>query len=253
MELFNLKGKIAIITGSSRGIGRAIAERLAEAGARVVISSRKAEPCEAVAAGIRQAGREAVAIPCNISDKTQLQRLVDETHKAFGPVDILVANAASNPYFGPSAGMPDEVFTKVMNNNVLSAHWLCHMVRPDMAAKKDGAIVIVSSIGGLRATAELGVYGISKAADMALGRNLALEFGPDNIRVNCIAPGLVKTDFARALYEDDNRRKAVEAGTPLRRLGDPDDIAGIAVLLASRAGAFITGQVIVADGGVTIR
>ena len=253
MELFNLKGKVAIITGSSRGIGRAIAERLAEAGARVVISSRKAEPCEAVAAAIRKAGREAVAIPCNISDKLQLQRLVDETHKAFGPVDILVANAASNPYFGPSAGMPDEVFTKVMNNNVLSAHWLCHMVRPDMAAKKDGAIVIVSSIGGLRATAELGVYGISKAADMALGRNLALEFGPDNIRVNCIAPGLVKTDFARALYEDDNRRKAVEAGTPLRRLGDPDDIAGIAVLLASRAGAFITGQVIVADGGVTIR
>ena len=253
MELFNLKGKVAIITGSSRGIGRAIAERLAEAGAKVVISSRKAEPCEAVAAGIRQAGREAVAIPCNISDKAQLQRLVDETHKAFGPVDILVANAASNPYFGPSAGMPDEVFTKVMNNNVLSAHWLCHMVRPDMAAKKNGAIIIVSSIGGLRATAELGVYGISKAADMALGRNLALEFGPDNIRVNCIAPGLVKTDFARALYEDDNRRKAVEAGTPLRRLGDPDDIAGIAVMLASRAGAFITGQAIVADGGVTIR
>jgi NAD(P)-dependent dehydrogenase (short-subunit alcohol dehydrogenase family) len=252
MSLFDLTGKVAIVTGSSRGIGRSIAENLAAHGARVVVSSRKVDACEVVVKAIRDAGGTATAIPANISDKAGLQRLVDETRKAFGPIDVLVCNAASNPYFGPSSGMGDEVFEKIMRNNVLSNHWLCQMVQPDMAARKDGAIIIVSSIGGLKGSTEIGAYCISKAADMQLARNLACEWGPLNIRVNCIAPGLIKTDFARALYEDPARKAAAEARFPLRRLGEPDDIGGIAVMLASRAGAFITGQSIVADGGATI-
>ena len=252
MSLFDLTGKVPIVTGSSRGIGRSIAENLAAHGAKVVVSSRKADACQVVVDAIREAGGTATAIPANISDKAGLQRLVDETRKAFGPIDVLVCNAASNPYFGPSSGMGDEVFEKIMRNNVLSNHWLCQMVQPDMAAKRDGAIVIVSSIGGLKGSTEIGAYCISKAADMQLARNLACEWGPLNIRVNCIAPGLIKTDFARALYEDPARKAAAEARFPLRRLGEPDDIGGIAVMLASRAGAFITGQSIVADGGATI-
>ena len=252
MNLFDLTGKVAIVTGSSRGIGRSIAENLAAHGAKVAISSRKADACEAVVQAIRARGGQAIAIPANISDKAALQALVDGTRQAFGPIDVLVCNAASNPYFGPSGGIPDDAFEKIMRNNVLSNHWLCQMVHPDMKARRDGAIIIVSSIGGLKGSTEIGVYAISKAADMQLARNLACEWGPDNIRVNCIAPGLVKTDFARALYEDPKRRAAAEARFPLRRLGEPDDIGGIAVMLASRAGAFITGQSIVADGGATI-
>jgi NAD(P)-dependent dehydrogenase (short-subunit alcohol dehydrogenase family) len=252
MSLFDLTGKVAIVTGSSRGIGRSIALNFAAHGARVVVSSRKADACEVVVKEIRDAGGEAISIPANISDKQGLQALVDGTRKAFGPIDILVCNAASNPYFGPAAGIGDEVFEKIMRNNVLSNHWLCTMVRPDMVAKKDGAIIIVSSIGGLKGSTEIGAYCISKAADMQLARNLACEWGPDNIRVNCIAPGLIKTDFAKALYEDPKRKAAAEARFPLRRLGEPDDIGGIAVMLASRAGAFITGQSIVSDGGATI-
>jgi NAD(P)-dependent dehydrogenase (short-subunit alcohol dehydrogenase family) len=252
MSLFDLTGKVAIVTGSSRGIGRSIAENLAAHGAKVVVSSRKVDACEVVVEAIRKAGGTATAIPANISDKAGLQRLVDETRKVFGPIDVLVCNAASNPYFGPSSGMGDEVFEKIMRNNVLSNHWLCQMVQPDMAARKDGAIIIVSSIGGLKGSTEIGAYCISKAADMQLARNLACEWGPLNIRVNCIAPGLIKTDFARALYEDPARKAAAEARFPLRRLGEPDDIGGIAVMLASRAGAFVTGQSIVADGGATI-
>ena len=251
-NLFDLSGKVAIVTGSSRGIGRSIALNLAAHGARVVVSSRKLDACEVVVKEIRAAGGEAIAIAASISDKAGLQQLVDRTRAALGPIDVLVCNAASNPYFGPSHGMGDDVFEKIMRNNVLSNHWLCQMVQPDMAAKRDGAIIIVSSIGGLKGSTEIGAYCISKAADMQLARNLACEWGPLNIRVNCIAPGLIKTDFARALYEDPARKAAAEARFPLRRLGEPDDIGGIAVMLASRAGAFITGQTLVADGGATI-
>jgi NAD(P)-dependent dehydrogenase (short-subunit alcohol dehydrogenase family) len=252
MNLFDLTGKVAIVTGSSRGIGRSIAENMAAHGAKVVVSSRKLDACEVVVEAIRGRGGDAIAIPANISDKAALQRLVDGARAAYGRIDVLVCNAASNPYFGPSSGMGDEVFEKIMRNNVLSNHWLCQMVREEMAARKDGAIIIVSSIGGLKGSTEIGAYCISKAADMQLARNLACEWGPDNIRVNCIAPGLIKTDFARALYEDPARKAAAEARFPLRRLGEPDDIGGIAVMLASRAGAFVTGQSIVADGGATI-
>jgi NAD(P)-dependent dehydrogenase (short-subunit alcohol dehydrogenase family) len=253
MELFDLTGKVAVITGSSRGIGKAMAERMAEHGAKVVISSRKAGPCEAVAAEINaKYPGAAIAVPANISSKEDLQRLVDETRKAFGQIDILVCNAASNPYYGPMAGISDDAFRKILDNNIISNHWLVQMVAPEMASRRDGAIIIVSSIGGLRGNAVIGAYNISKAADFQLARNLAHELSPQNIRVNCIAPGLVKTDFARALWDTPEAEKRSSSGTPLRRLGEPDDIAGAAVFLASKAGAWMTGQAIVIDGGSTI-
>ncbi len=253
MELFDLTGKVAVVTGSSKGIGRAIAERLAEHGASVTISSRKAGPCEEVAAALnaRRPGA-AIAVPANISSKADLQRLMDETRAAFGKIDILVCNAASNPYYGPMSGISDEAFRKILDNNVISNHWMVQMVAPEMKARRDGAIIIVSSIGGLRGNAVIGAYNISKAADFQLARNLAHELSPSNIRVNCIAPGLVKTDFAKALWDTPEAEKRSSAATPLRRLGEPDDIAGAAVFLASNAGAWMTGQAIVVDGGATV-
>jgi NAD(P)-dependent dehydrogenase (short-subunit alcohol dehydrogenase family) len=254
MSLFDLTGKVAIVTGSSRGIGRAIVERMAEHGARVVVSSRKRPACEEVAAAInaRHGAGHALAIPANISSKEELQSLADQTLRAFGPIDVLVCNAASNPYYGPLGGIADDQFRKILDNNIVANHWLINMVAPAMRARKDGAIVIISSIGGLKGTPILGAYGISKAADFALARNLAVEFGADNVRVNCIAPGLIKTDFARALWENPETLKTSTARTPLGRIGDPDEIAGAAVFLASRAGAYVTGQTIVIDGGQTI-
>jgi NAD(P)-dependent dehydrogenase (short-subunit alcohol dehydrogenase family) len=251
MSLFDLDGKVAVITGSSKGIGKAIAERLAEHGARVAISSRKLGPCEEVAAAInaRHPGA-AIAVAANISSKPELQGLVDATRQAFGRIDVLVCNAASNPYYGPMAGISDEQFRKVLDNNIIANHWLVQMVAPEMQARRDGAIIIVSSIGGFRGTPVIGAYSISKAADLQLARNLAQELSPHNIRINCIAPGLVKTDFARALWDSpEGERRALEE-TPLRRHGEPDDIAGAAVFLASRAGAWMTGQSIIIDGGV---
>ena len=252
MELFDLAGKVAVVTGSTKGIGKAIAERLAEYGAKVAISSRKAAACEVVAAEInaRWPGA-AIPVPANISSKDDLQRLVDETRRAFGRIDIVACNAASNPYYGPMSGISDEAFQKILANNIISNHWLIHMVAPEMKERKDGAIVIVSSVGGLRGSAVIGAYCVSKAADMQLARNLAQELSPHNIRVNCIAPGLVKTDFARALWDTPEAERRSSSSMPLRRLGEPDDIAGAAVFLASRAGAWMTGQTIVVDGGAT--
>jgi NAD(P)-dependent dehydrogenase (short-subunit alcohol dehydrogenase family) len=253
-NLFDLGGRVAIVTGSSRGIGRAIAERLAEHGASVVISSRKAEACAETAATINRALQRDAARPiaANISSKEELQHLVDETASAFGRIDILVCNAASNPYYGAMDGISDAQFRKILENNVLANHWLIHMAAPGMIERKDGSIIIVSSVGGLKGSQVLGAYNISKAADLQLARNLAVEFGRHNVRVNCIAPGLVRTDFARALWENPQTLKAVTAMTPLGRIGEPDEIAGAAVYLASRAGSFMTGQTIVVDGGATI-
>ncbi len=250
--LFDLKGRTALITGSSRGIGRAIAERMAEAGARVVVSSRKLDACEEVVAGIRKAGGEATAIACNISNKDELSALANRTREVYGKIDILVCNAAVNPHFGPTQEIPDSAFQKVLDCNIRSNHWLCQLVLPEMAERKDGAVLIVSSIGGLKGSASLGTYGLSKAADMALARNLAVEWGPHNVRVNCIAPGLVRTDFARALWENPQIYEQTIQRYPLRRIGEPDEIAGTAVFLAAKAGSFITGQTIVVDGGATI-
>ena len=252
--LFDLTGQTALITGSSKGIGKAIAHRMAEHGANVVISSRKADACNAARDEINKAvGREAaVTITANIADKGQLQNLVDETNKKFGKIDALVCNAASNPYFGPMGGMSDDQFTKILQNNIVSNHWLIQMVAPQMLARKSGSITIISSIGGLRGTPVLGAYAISKSADMQLARNLAVEFGPSNVRVNTIAPGLVKTDFAKALWDNPEILERSTAGAALKRIGDPDEIAGMAVLLAAKAGAFTTGQTFVIDGGATI-
>ncbi|MEQ1609345.1 MAG: SDR family oxidoreductase [Hyphomonadaceae bacterium] len=252
-SLFDLTGKSALITGSSKGIGKAIAEQFAAHGARVTISSRKQGPCEEVAAAIntKHGTGAAIACPANISSRQDLQRLVDETNAAFGKIDVVVCNAASNPYYGPMSGISDEQFSKILTNNIISNNWLIQMVAPQMAERRDGAVVIVSSIGGLRASTVIGAYCISKAADVQLARNLAAEFGPYNIRVNCISPGLVKTDFAKALWADEKAREQREHETPLRRLGEPNDIAGAAVFLASKAGSWTTGQNIVVDGGVT--
>jgi NAD(P)-dependent dehydrogenase (short-subunit alcohol dehydrogenase family) len=254
MTLFDLTGKVAIVTGSSRGIGRAIAERLAEHGANVAISSRKPGPCEEVAAAINKARnrKAAIAVPANISSKDELQNLVNETNREFGKVDIVVCNAASNPHFGSMSTITDEAFRKVMDNNVLANHWLIQMVLPQMLERKDGSVIIVSSIGGLRGSPMIGTYNVSKAADFQLARNLAVEHGPNNVRFNCIAPGLIKTDFAKALWDNPEILKRSTQNAPLRRIGEPDEIAGAAVFLASKAGTFMTGQAIVIDGGVTI-
>jgi dehydrogenase/reductase SDR family member 4 len=252
-RLFDLTGKVALVTGSSRGIGRAIAEECARAGAKVVISSRKIAACEEVREALLKEGHEAFAVAAHAGSKDELKALVDKTVARYGRLDICVANAAVNPHYGSLMDAPDDVFDKTMSTNVKAIWWLAQLARPHLFASKAGSFIVISSIAALRGTAILGVYGISKAAEAALVRNLAVEWGPAGVCVNAIAPGLVKTDFARALWEDEARRKQREEETPLRRLGDPIDIAGVALFLASPAGRFVTGQLIVADGGVTIR
>lgn len=254
MSSFDLTGRVAIITGSSRGIGAATAHMMARHGAKVVISSRNQDACDAVAAEINalHGAGTAIAVAAGISRKQELQNLVDQARAQLGPIDILVCNAASNPYYGPMSGISDDHFRKILDNNVLSNHWLIQMVLPDMRAAGRGSVVIISSIGGMQGTASIGAYNISKAADFQLARNMAVELGRDNIRVNCIAPGLIQTDMARALWEDDNVMGYVRKITPMRRIGQPDEIAGAAVFLASDASSYMTGQSIVIDGGTTI-
>ncbi len=250
--LFDMTGKVALITGSTKGIGRSIAEEMARLGAKVVISSRKADACEQVAGELKEQGYEAIAIPCHVGKKEDLQNLVDKTNEAWGSIDVLVCNAATNPVYGTTAEMTDDAWDKIMDTNVKGTFWLTNMVLPQMAEKGEGAVVLLSSIAGIRGNTTIGTYGVSKAAEAALARNLAVEWGSKGIRVNSIAPGLIKTDFAKALWEDPVRVKRAEDRTPLRRIGDPVDIAGLAVFLSTKASAYITGQVIVADGGETI-
>ena len=250
--MFDLTGKVALVTGATKGIGRAIAEAMAGAGARVVVSSRKAERCDEVAGAITVAGGEAQGFPCNVSRLDQLRALVDHTLASWGTIDVLVCNAAVNPHFGPMAEITEAAYDKIMATNVKSNLWLCNMVLPQMAERRDGAVIIISSIAAFKGNQGIGVYGLSKAAQTQLARNLAVEWGGHNVRVNCIAPGLVRTDFARALWADpETHAKAIKA-YPLGRIGEPEDIAGAAVFLASRAGRFITGQTLVIDGGATI-
>lgn len=256
MSLFDLSGKVAVITGSTKGIGRAIAEQMALHGAQVVVSSRKADACEQVASEINglvgATGGKAIAVAANISRKEDLENLVNTTRQQLGTIDILVCNAASNPYYGTMTGIADEQFDKILDNNIKSNHWLCSMVIPEMQARKGGSIIIVSSIAGLVGHTTLGAYGLSKAADMALARNIAAEFGPDNVRANAIAPGLIKTDFAKALWDNPEYLAKTTERAPLRRIGEPNEIAGAAVFLASPAGNFMTGQTLVIDGGRVI-
>lgn len=252
-DLFDLTGKVAVITGSSRGIGKAIAEAMADHGARVVISSRKQDACDAVASAInvRRPGA-ATAIAASISSRAALEDLVARTQTEVGPVDVLVCNAASNPYYGPMSGISDDQFRKILDNNVLSNHWLIQMVLPGMIERRDGAVIVISSIGGLRGSATIGAYTVSKAADLQLVRTLAVECGQHNVRFNAIAPGLIRTDFARALWDNPAAQERYNSQHPMRRIGEPEELAGAAVFLASRAGSYVNGQTIVVDGGTTI-
>ncbi|ADM10243.1 oxidoreductase, short-chain dehydrogenase/reductase family protein [Parvularcula bermudensis HTCC2503] len=252
--LFDLTGKTAIVTGASRGIGEAIARRLAQHGANVTISSRKIESCETVASSINEAeGRQAAhAVACNISDEAALENLVKETNDVFGPVDILVCNAAVNPAFGPSKAITDQQIDKIFDCNIKANHKLAHLCLPQMEQQGGGAVVIISSIAAMVGSLGIGMYGVSKAADMAIARNLAVEYGKKNIRINCINPGIVKTYFAEALWKDPKVEKAMSASIPMRRFGEPDEIAGAAVFLASEAAQWMNGQSIVIDGGTVI-
>jgi len=255
-SLFDLTGKLAVITGSSKGIGRAMAEEMARHGATVVISSRKAGNCEVVAKKINvelaeDAGR-AIAIPANVGDRNSVESLISEVKNKLGNIDILICNAAVNPAYGSMTDLEDSAFKKILDVNIMANHWLCQLVIPDMKRRKDGVIVIVSSIGGLKGHEKLGAYCISKAADLQLVRNLAAELGPFNIRVNSVSPGLVRTDFARALWENPNILEKRTRFDPLRRIGEPEELAGISVYLSSRAGSFTTGQNFIIDGGSTI-
>ena len=253
MSQFDMTGKVAIITGSSRGIGEAIAHEMADHGARVVITSRNIGPCEEVAAAINaKHPGAAIAVASSLSSKESLQAMVDAGRAAFGQIDVLVCNAASNPHYGPLGTITDEQFRKTLDNNIVAQHWLITMVAPEMRKRKSGSVIIISSIGGLRGTPIIGAYGITKAADIAMCRNLAREFGPDNVRINCIAPGLVKTDFARGLWENPENLKHSTASACLGRIGEPHEIAGAAVYLASDASTFMTGQTLVIDGGVVV-
>ena len=253
MSQFDMTGKVAIVTGSSRGIGRAIAEEFAAHGAKVAISSRNQDACDEVASAINAANPgAAIAVASSLSSKESLQALVDKTRDTFGPVDVLVCNAASNPHYGPMATITDEQLRKTLDHNIVSQHWLIQMVAPAMLERRSGSIILVSSIGGLRGSPILGAYAITKAADIQMTKNLAREYGSHNVRVNSIAPGLVKTDFARALWENPENLKASTASAAMGRIGEPHEIAGAAVFLGSDASSFMTGQTIVVDGGVIV-
>jgi NAD(P)-dependent dehydrogenase (short-subunit alcohol dehydrogenase family) len=254
MSLFNLKNKSFLITGSSKGIGKAIAFEAAKEGAKVIISSRKINICNKTANEINEHVGTEVAFPiaANIGDESQLKDLVSETNKTLGKIDVLVCNAATNPFMGSMEDIPSEVFDKIMHNNVKSNHILTNLVLPQMKKRNDGVIIIVSSVGGLKGSSILGAYNMSKAADIMMVKNLASEYGQFNIRSNAIAPGLIKTDFAKALWENPEILKRVTSTVPMRRIGKPNEIAGIALMLASESGSYINGQTLVVDGGMTI-
>jgi len=250
--LFDLRGKVAIITGSSRGLGLASAIGMAEHGAKVVISGRKSEACEAAAAQIRAAGGEAIAVPCNIGRKDELQRLVDATITQWERVDIVMANAAIHPWIGSVLDLKEETLNKFMQVNVQSHIWLAQMIVPGMLERGYGRFIVVASIVGLLGDPVTGTYGLTKAADMQFVRNMATEFASRGITANCIAPGTFKTEMARSQWENDALVKWYTERNPSKRFGEVHEIAGLAVLLASPSGGYINGQTIAADGGHTI-
>ena len=250
--MFDLKDKVAIITGSTKGIGKAIALQLCKAGAKVVISSRKYEECEKFSKELTEKGFSSHAIPCHVGKKNEIKNLVQETIRKFKSIDILVSNAATNPAFGPLSKLEDTAFDKIIDVNLKSSIWLINEASPYLKKNKTSSVIIISSISAFVGTKDIGAYGVSKAAEVSLVKHLAVELGSHGIRVNAIAPGLIKTDFSKALW--DNKKtlnKQIEI-TPLKRIGYPEDISGIVHFLASNASSFITGQLIVADGGETI-
>ncbi|KRP15221.1 MAG: short-chain dehydrogenase [SAR86 cluster bacterium BACL1 MAG-121128-bin56] len=254
MSLFNLKNKSFLITGSSRGIGKSIALNAAMEGAKVIISSRKIDACNKTADEINELIGSEVAFPiqANIADESQLINLVEETNKILGKIDVLICNAATNPFMGSMADIPSDAFDKIMNNNIKANHLLTNLVTPQMIDRKDGVIIIISSVGGTRGSDLIGTYNISKAADIQMVKNIAVEYGKFNIRANSIAPGLIRTDFAKGLWENPKIHDHYTKTHPMRRIGEPDEIAGTAIMLASKAGTYINGQTIIVDGGATI-
>ncbi len=251
-ELFDIAGKVAIVTGASRGIGQAIAERFAQAGAKVVISSRKQDGLDAVAAGIQAAGGEALALAAHSGSKEALKALAAAAAEAYGRVDILVNNAATNPHFGTLLEAEDSLWQKTIEVNLMGPVWLCQAVVPLMRQGGGGKIINIASVNGLRPGRMQGIYSMTKAALISLTQTLALELAADNIQVNAIAPGLIKTRFASALWTNEALAEQILNRTPQRRFGEPDDIAGIALYLAAPASAFATGQVFVVDGGISV-
>jgi NAD(P)-dependent dehydrogenase (short-subunit alcohol dehydrogenase family) len=223
-------------------------------GANVIISSRKIDACEITAKEINDDIGKEVAFPiaCNIAEDEQLKYLVDKTIETLGSIDTLICNAATNTFMGSMLDMNIEQFDKVMHNNIRSNQLLCNICLPHMIEKNDGAIIIISSIAAIKGSAFLGAYNISKAADVMIVKNIAAEFGHKNIRANSIAPGLIKTDFAKGLWENPDILSKVLESNPMRRIGEPNEIAGAAILLSSNAGSYINGQTIVIDGGTTI-
>ncbi len=253
-ELFDLTGKVALLTGASKGMGRAMAEGLAEHGARVMLSSRKIDQCNAAADEINaKCGEERVfGHACNAGYKEQLQALVDATHERLGAIDILIGNAGVNPAFGPMHKISDEAYDKIMSTNVKANHWLVQMVAPDMIERGSGSIMITSSTGAFSPSLVLGTYNISKLAVIGLVRNLAAELGPRGVRVNAICPGLIKTAFAEALWNNPEAAQRANEQIPLRRLGEADDVKGLSVFLASDASSYITGQALTVCGGANM-
>jgi NAD(P)-dependent dehydrogenase (short-subunit alcohol dehydrogenase family) len=251
-ELFSLAGKVALLTGATRGIGLAIATEMARAGARVVISSNQPAACVQVAAELRAQGLDAIGIACDVAERRQLEQLVSETLLQRARIDILVCNAGIAPHAGPIAQASDEDWERTMTVNLRSVLWLTSLVIPAMAERRDGAVILTASLASLRGNKAIGLYGLSKAGIAQLARNLAVEWGPANVRVNAISPGVIATEFARPLTDNAEVLARRLSLTPLRRLGEPHEIAGVAVMLAARAGGFITGQNLIVDGGTLI-
>ena len=249
-DLFDLTGKVALLTGASKGMGLAMATALADHGAMVVISARKQDQLDEAAAGINARGKgKAIGLACNVGYKDQLQALVDQTHEKAGKIDVVIGNAGVNPYYGKTSQIPDDAYDKTMNANVKSNLWLAQMVAPDMIEKGAGSMAFTSSIGAFKPSVMLGTYGMSKLALIGLCRNLAAEFGPKGLRFNAICPGLVKTEFARELWDNPEVENRIKEEIPLRRLGEPEDFAGLAVFLASDASKYMTGQALTVCGG----
>lgn len=253
MSLFNLKNKSFLITGSSKGIGKSIAFHAADHGAQVIISSRKIDACNETANEINEYCGAEVAFPiqANIAHEEELNNLVDQTNKLLGKIDVLICNAATNPFMGSMADIPSDAFDKVMNNNIKANHILTNLVTPQMIDRKDGVIIIISSVGGTIGSNLIGTYNISKAADIQMVKNIAVEYGHHNIRANTVAPGLIRTDFARGLWENPVIHEQYTKTHPMRRIGEPDEVAGAVIMLASDAGKYINGQTIIVDGGAT--
>lgn len=251
-SLFDLSGKSALVTGAHRGIGFAIAEEMGRAGSKIAICSNDGDGVAAATGKLRATGIEAIGVACDVGNDGDLDRLVADTEAAFGPIDILVCNAGINPHFGPMAIATDDEYDAIMRINLRSAVQLCNRIVPKMAERGDGVVILTSSLSGLRGNAKIGVYALSKAAVAQLARNLAVEYGPRNVRVNAISPGLIRTEFAAPIMGNpEGLAKRLEK-TPLRRAGEAREIAGTAVYLASPAGAFTTGQNLVVDGGTLI-